>query len=252
MRIPLYLTWAGGLLLAVASWARADDQAEVLAVLDKAIQACGGEAKLAQLKAATWTSKGAARSPAGPLTVTEQVAMQLPGQMRVESEVVAGGQKIKQVVVLNGDQGWVKQNDKTEAMRKEMLAEMKESFYVAQVAHTLVPLKGKEFRLVPLGAKTIAGRAAVGVTVRHLDHRDLNLYFDKENGLLLATTTRHKDLQSGQEYSQETHFSNYKEFDGLRLPTKTTIFRDGKPFGEAEVSDLKVRDKVDQGQFGKP
>jgi hypothetical protein len=46
---------------------RADDQSAAEALIDKAVQAMGGETKLAKLRAATWKAKGTFHSGAKQL-----------------------------------------------------------------------------------------------------------------------------------------------------------------------------------------
>src|SRR5438046_3585135 len=58
MRIVFRSFFSVMLLLAVTSLMRADDANQARAVIDKAIRASGGEAKLSKFKAATWKAKG--------------------------------------------------------------------------------------------------------------------------------------------------------------------------------------------------
>ena len=60
-----------GFCLALAA-ARADDQDGAKAILDKAIQAAGGEETLAKLKAVTVKGKGTPRSVTGSMTHSSQ------------------------------------------------------------------------------------------------------------------------------------------------------------------------------------
>ena len=79
----------------------------------------------------------------------------------------------------------------------------------------------------------------------------MNLYFDTKTGLLLKSETRVKD-ESGQEMTQESFFTHYKEFDGLKRPAKVVIKRDGKDFLNMDVSEYKLVEKLDDGEFAMP
>jgi hypothetical protein len=56
----------------------------------------------------------------------------------------------------------------------------------------------------------------------------------------------------GQEYTQETTFADYKDFDGIKKATKVEVKRDGEKFQEMEVTEFKVLDKVDPDAFAEP
>src|SRR5437899_309210 len=114
------------LVLMVSTDLRADDPNGPRAVVDKAIQATGGEAKLSKLKAATWKGKGTIAIMGTELEFTGDWAQQAPDQARASVTVDAGGMIFKMVRVVNGDQGWMKQNDNdAQPMPDEFLAEEK-------------------------------------------------------------------------------------------------------------------------------
>jgi hypothetical protein len=178
------------------------------------------------------------------LPYTGTYAVQWPGQFRMEIEGVF-------TIVLDGDKGWIKDQGGTKEMPKDQLAEQKESQYAGWVSW-LLPLKDKSFQLAPLGESKVAERTAVGVKVSSKGHRDVNLYFDKESGILVKSEHRAKDDMSGQEVNQEAYYTDYKDLAGLKVPMKITIKRDGKQFVEAENHDLKMVEKLDASVFAKP
>src|SRR5262249_50881816 len=148
------------------------------------------------------------------------------------------------------NKGWVKTNENVEEMDKDALAQEKASVYAGWVA-TLVPLEDKEFQLSLVGEAKVGDRPAVGVKVSHKGQKDINLYFDQEKGILLKMETRVKDMQ-GQEVTQETLYSDFKDFDGIKHPTKASIKRDGNRFVEIEWTELKRLDKLDDSVLAKP
>ena len=58
----------------------------------------------------------------------------------------------------------------------------------------------------------------------------------------------------GDEFPREMTYvySDYKDFDGIKRPTKIEAKRDGKDFWKAEVTEFKVLDKVDPQTFAEP
>src|SRR6185436_1015465 len=93
------LVWAGG------------DEAR--GIVQKSIDAIGGEAKLAKYNAQSFTEKGTYYGMGKGLPYTGEYAVQWPDQFRME---ILG----TFVIVLNGDKGWVKSAD---GSVKEMSAE---------------------------------------------------------------------------------------------------------------------------------
>jgi hypothetical protein len=238
-----------GLMLAATTLARADEQA-ARALVDRAVQAQGGEAKLAKLPASMAKLKGTFHGFGAAVAFTGEFAVQGHDRSRFDIAGEADGEKFHLIEVLAGNQGWAKFNDEIEELDKEGLAEAKEQAYAEWVA-TLVPLKDKMFILAPLGELRVDQRPALGVKVSSKGHRDIDLYFDKETGLLVKTATQVKD-DNDQEVMEETYLSDYKEVQGTKQAMKLIIHRDGKLYLESEVTDLQLAEKLDDSVFAKP
>jgi hypothetical protein len=54
------------------------------------------------------------------------------------------------------------------------------------------------------------------------------------------------------EFTQETTYSAYKDFGGVKKATKIETKRDGQKFITAEVTDFKTGKKVDAKTFAEP
>jgi hypothetical protein len=247
------LSWCAFLvsgLMQVALAARADDSAAVQALVDKAVQAQGGRAKLEKLQAVTGKSKGTFHALGVVAAFTGEFAFQGPDRSKFDIKAEADGQKFRLVIVLAGRQGWVKLDDNTEEQDKDDLAEAREEAYAEWVA-TLVPLKAKKFRLAPLGEIAVDGRPALGIKVSSEGHRDVNLFFDREKSLLVKTETRVKD-DDGKEVTEETFFSDYKEVQETKQAMKVVVKRDGQLYLEMEVTDCQLAEHFDDSVFAKP
>lgn len=221
---------------------RADEGAR--AVIDKAIKAAGGEEKLAKYQAQTWSEKGTFYGMGDGIAYTGKYATQWPDKFRMEIENYM-------TLVIDGERGWMKTAD-TQDIPKEQMEEQREGRYAAWVA-TLVPLKDKGFTLRALDKAKVTDKPAAGVQVSHAGHRDVKLYFDKGSGQLVKVEQRVKALEEGgKEVTQETLFSDYHEVQGVRVPGKIMILRDGKKYLEAEERDVKLFEKLDGKEFSKP
>jgi hypothetical protein len=114
------------------------------------------------------------------------------------------------------------------------------------------PLKDKQFKLATIGEIKVEKRTALGVKVSSKGHRDVDLYFDKETGLLVKTEHIAKDDMSGQEVTEESFPSDYKDVQGTKQPMKFVVKRSGKLFMDGEATEVKMYEKLDASLFEKP
>jgi hypothetical protein len=240
------------LTLLAAPIQAADTPAEAKAILDKALKAHGGADKLAKHPAGTAKMKGKVEVNGMSIEFTTAFFVQMPGQMKIETEVEVMGNQFTHIQVLNGDKGWTKFMNNTSELDKDQVAELKEQQHARAVA-SLAPLTGKGFTLAVLGEMKIGDKETVGLQVSHKDRRDVNLYFDKKTGMLVKSETRSKDIMGGdQEFTFETFFSDFKDYNGVQRPTKLVLKRDGKDFGKMELTEYQAHDKLDATTFAKP
>ncbi len=241
------------LTLAAAGSAFADDQAEMKALIDRAIKAAGGDANLARFKAETFKAKGKFFGMGEGIDYTGEWNMQRPDKLRVQLEFSAGGQNFTFIRVFDGTKLWNHFGGMTQEITdKDEIAEARESSYSGWVAQ-LLPLKGEGFQLAPLGEGKVGDKPVVGVRVSHKGHRDVNLWFDKASGLLVKTETIIKDLMAGgKEVTQEAVLSNFKEINGIQQAMKIVITRDGAKYIDSEVTEFEFKEKLDGSVFAKP
>jgi outer membrane lipoprotein-sorting protein len=231
-------------VLGALAVSRADDAADARAIIAKGLKAAGGEERLAKFQAMTWSEKGTYYGMGNGLEYTGVYSVQYPDKFRMEIQGFA-------TFVLNGDKGWINMGGNTEEMNKAQLEEQQAGQYYGWVSR-LVPLKDKAYKLSLLAESKVGDRPVAGVKVARDGHYDVDLYFDKETGDLLKTSTRLKEAMSGKEVEQEASYSDHKDVDGIKVPTKISIKRDGKLFVEAVNSDIKLAEKLDDSVFAKP
>jgi hypothetical protein len=243
--------------LFVSCWAlvlggalRADDQANAKAVIDKALKAMGGEAKVAKFKAGTWKGKATAQEGGNEIVLMNEGTWQGTDKLRLDAEITAGGQTEKVQAVINGDKGWTKIRDMVREAREGDLPMVKAGLYALRMPQLLPDLKGKEFTLSNLGEVKVGDKPALGIGVSHKDHKDVSLFFDKETGLPSRSEVRSSD-SSGKEITIEYLYSDYKELDGVKHPMKIAIKADGKDI-VLELSEIKSKEKVEESEFAKP
>ena len=247
MRTVLIPSLVVAVLLAAGAGARADD---LQAILDKAVKAHGGAEKLAKQGTIQIKTKGTIEV-AGGLSFTDETIIQPPGQVKTNTQLDVNGQTVTVSVVFDKDKGWVKTGDKVMDMDDKLLDEMKETVYLARVGR-IVFLREKGADVSLVGDDKVDGRDVVGIHVASKGHKDVNIYFDKQTGLMAKLTRQTLDAQTGQEVSEERIIQEYQDVDGIKVAKKLLINRDGKKFLEAEVTDVQYLDKLDDSTFAKP
>jgi len=218
-----------------------------------AIQAQGGEAKVAKLRTMRIKVEGTINlvpgQPAIPFVIEDW--WQMPDQYKTTSRFEFGGKKVNQTKALDGDTGWMQFDGMAQDMPKEAVAEMREQKY-AEDLDRLGFLKDKGIDLTALGQSKVDSRAVVGVLIKSKGHRDVKLWFDKESGLLAKREHRVLDSGTGKKVTQEVVFSDNRETDGVNHYRTLTAYRDGKKIIEAKVREIELFDKLDKKVFAKP
>src|SRR5262249_12506897 len=117
-------------VVAVVAADAADDAATPAAILDKALKAAGGEAKLAKFQGLVLKGKGTfyAGDMKLPFVGTWYTQGADKGRTIIERE--AKGGKSYELSVVNGDKGWTKEGKlESHQMDKDELAEEKDNLY---------------------------------------------------------------------------------------------------------------------------
>lgn len=245
MRIGVVIVLLSGVLAAAPSRCRAGDNAEPRAIVARAIQAAGGESKLAQYHARSWKERATYFGGSTPERYEATYTAQWPDKFKVEI-----GHEF--TMVLNGDHGWIRTDGNTRDMSRAELDEHLEGRYAVWVM-SLLPLGDRAFKLSPLGERKVGDRTTTGVRVSRRGHADVDLYFDLRTGLLARCDTRYKEARTGNQINQECTFDAYRDADGsgVRIPTKASIVRNGKRVVETDVETRSLH-KLDDRFFEKP
>jgi hypothetical protein len=225
------------------------DAPDAKEVINKALRALGGEAKLAALeaKAVATKTKGTLRygGNVGDLTITT-TTMGL-NKFREEFKGDSDGNEVKSITVLNGDKAWRKFADSTSQLEDKQLADQKRAIYLAIVPATVLPLKREGFKVQSARNDKVDNKPAFALKIVGPDNKVFELFFDKESGLPVKMLTK-----IGDESIEETTYGNYKEFDGVKRATKIERKRYGEKFMDVEVTEVKVLDKLDPTTFAEP
>lgn len=256
MKWSLDAVLAAMFVLGLGGRAKAADDKDAHAILDKAIKALGGQEKLSKIKAATWKIKGTITSNGNDSEYTSTLTAQGLDRFRATFETEYNGSKLEAITVLAKNKGWRKIGGRNIVDRKEEidgseLADQKRTVYLEVVPTILVPLKGKDFKVAAAGEKRVGDKLAIGLKVTGPEGKDFTLFFDKDSGLPLMLTAKYVG-SGGKAFTAETTFANYKEFAGIKKATKNVTKHNGEKFMEAQLTEFKVLDTVDPKTFEEP
>jgi hypothetical protein len=251
MRYPRALLLTALTLLASFP-ARSDAQINLRPVIDKALAAAGGAAKVAKFPAATWKGSGTVR--AGAMAYTIIGARQGADKIAVSVRLDGKGALYSRDLVVAGNKGWLKLNGRLRDLTKDELAEEKERMYANWVA-TLAPLTdAKAFTLAAAPEAKVAGKEVVGVKVTSKGRRDVLLYFDKKTGLLAMKQTVIVDVLTGnKKIKEEVFFDAYAATPaGTQHATKVKVLWDGRVISEVVLSQITPVEKLGDRVFAAP
>ena len=134
---------------------------------------------------------------------------------------------------------------------KDGVANEKRTLYLQVVPATLLPLKGKGFKVEAAKEEKVGGKPAAALKVTGPEGKDFKLYLDKESCLPVKLVVKVRGFM-GEDFTQETTFGGYKDFGGFKKATKVESKRDGEKFLTQEVTEFKALDKVDPKTFAPP
>ena len=227
------------------------DEKEAKATIDKAIKALGGEEKLAGVKAFSAKGKGQITLEGNDYDFTFEMTAKGIDKYRSSYEVEVDGTKFEGVTVLEGAKGWKKEQGEVKKLDGDALTDEKRSAYLDVVPVLIVPLKGDGFKLDSASDEKIGDKAVAVVRVIGPEGKDFTLYFDKESGLPVKMKGLMTDGQ-GEEAIHETTFEEYKEFEGIKVATRSKIKRGNERYIEIEGMEFKALANVEPETFVEP
>ena len=236
-------------ILVAAGAARADDAPDAMTIVNKGIKALGGEEALGKVKAISLKSKTTITINGNDNDGSSVQTLQGLDHFRQEFEAQINGNAFKAVTILAGDKGVRKFGDNRTDLDKEALANQKRTVYLTLIPITLLPLKDKDFKVETIGEEKIDDKPALGIKVTAPDKKDFKLYFDKDSGLPVRMVARVAGFRQGDEFTQETNFSDYKATAGIKKAMKLVNKRDGEKFMTQQITEVKFLDTVDPKTF---
>jgi hypothetical protein len=180
-------------------------------IVDKYVQAIGGRTAITRFQQRKTVAE--INMPANGMTMTMEMYQAAPNRMFTKMEMAGMG------TFTSGYDGTVAwSNNPMQGPRVLEGAELNETLRQADFAALLDPSKSYT-AMQTVGEKTVAGRPCWNVKMTHASGVDVHSCFDKENGLLVHSAV--KQVSAMGEINVEAIVSDYKDFDGIKMATKT-------------------------------
>jgi hypothetical protein len=230
---------------------RIASQSRAKAIVERAIKAHGGDARLQRARNVHLKLRAKAIVPGeedAPFDL--EIVTQLPDRYRSVLTTTIQGVPVVRTVVVNGRQGWVSLNGEVKPLSEKDLKEAQEQMYAEWLCR-LLPLRDSDFELREMEEDKIQDRWVQVVNVVRKGCRDVNLYFDKQTGLLVKMEHTVLDAQSVKT-SQEVVFAGYRDTNGPKHWTRVVVSNGGKRLFEAEVVEVRFPERLDERLFQKP
>src|SRR6266566_4205971 len=200
MRIFVTSALAVGLVLGLSGGVRAQD--EIKAVIEKAIKAHGGKEKIEKQKAVRTKSQGKLEIMGLTLPFTQEVAANPPEQFKESMSLDVMGQKVDVVTAYSKGKAWISRNGADVPITDEIMDVLKDAAYAMKLARFAF-VSDKSFELSALGEIKVENKPALGIKVASKGHKDINLFFDKESGLMVKVEKQSRDIASGKDVLEE-------------------------------------------------
>ena len=215
-------------------------------ILQKAIDAAGGEQALAVFKTPTiWTERGTNFDGEAGTPYVARYVSKWPDQYRQELEGLYA-------LTASGEEAWITTAAGAVALEGPALKEFQTQVRVAWAERLFPLLDEKQYTLSSAGPIAVGGKPAVGIVAKHTDGRDITLYFDRESHRLVKIETQYVAEPGGKPQKLEAYYSEHKPFGGPVVPTAFEMFLGGRLVARGQSAEVKTDATLDPKLFQMP
>lgn len=216
------------------------------AILARAVGAAGGADALKRIRTVRATALTTLHTPEGPLQTRTTTWVEYPSRVRVEALTPTG----LFIQAYNDGHAWIQDakgaRDAPDAMRDAFAVSARRD-WIALVRAAVE--KRLSARTIPASTGT-AGRPLVGLELSGEDLPATRLYIDAETAEL-ARLVYDTAGPRGKETTTEV-FSDFRQVEGVAVPFKAVVQRDGAPLLERTITGLVFNDPIPAAVFEKP
>jgi hypothetical protein len=241
------LTNVSVFLFLLLAWAASAEEPRIL--LDRAIQAHGGAARVERTKKGHLKAKSEGKQSNAPFKVEIEEWFDLPSRYRETSDGSRNGMPYHGEKLVLGKEGWIREG--TGPMRPFPFPDP----FVAQHWHAklalLLVLRDKDVQFKSLPDETKDGRSLVGFHAISPQVAD-DFFFDKSTGLLAKTQKTMPNPLGGQEVIEEAFYDDYRDIQSIHFPTCFKITVRTTYSATITLSFIEFSDKIGESVFKKP
>ena len=205
-------------------------------IVNKAIQAQGGEEKLKSVNSVVTTQQ--VTLPGLPAPATSKSYTLSTGEKASEMSMEGAGTIMK--IVFDGETGYIEQMNQQMPLPEDRVMEMKTEHPIFPVL-TLLNAELEVDNIVDVN-----GSPAYKVNATYGNDLSAEYYFDQNSGLLVQYV-KESEVQ-GTPMLTTISFSDYKEFEGIQYPTKS-VNETGPQVIKMELIDAKWNEEIPSSTF---
>jgi hypothetical protein len=223
----------------------AKTQASAQDLIRRVVDAKGGLARLKSVKTVTAEATTTFRMDQGPLESATKTYIAYPDKFRVDANV-AGAEVIQ---VYNSGDAWQRDpngvREAPPAMREEFTASVRRDMFPLLIAAAEGTLAAK---LLPEEGRD--GRVLKVVEISGEGVSPVRLYIDPSNQIVRQTfATAGPD---GRAVQAEELFSDYRDVEGIQVPFKAEVLRNGRTILDRTLTAVKFNVELDPALFARP
>jgi zinc protease len=211
------------------------------ALIEKAIAAKGSLATLRGIRTIRAVSTVTVADQAGRVDIPTTTSIRYPGGFRVDADLPAG----KVVQAFNAGQYWV-QDERGVREAPPQVAMQIRSIVQRDIIPLLLSLSDGRVGATRLPDEVDGARKLPVLFVEGGGMRPVSLVFDPDTLVLLK---QRYDLENA---TVEERYSDYRLVDGLQVPFKAEVQRNGVPLVERVVRTIEFNVPLDAALFTKP
>ncbi|MGE5181490.1 MAG: insulinase family protein [Acidobacteriota bacterium] len=225
------------------------------AVIDQALAAKGGKAKLVALRALRIKATGTTNVQGHSLPVEIERLFVVPDKMRIDALITTPQKKLDIIVAVTAKGGWQQQPGPTGADQITDIApqDMATIDFERWREPELILLKAADpnAKLAPLPDDTIDGKPQTVVRLGSPSPSlEVALYFDKKTHMLTRMSYTEIDPKGGR-HTQSDDFADYRDTKGIKVAYKRTSTNQDR-LTTLDIQKVEIDPKVDDALFAKP
>ena len=222
------------------------DKDQVAALLRKVIQAHGGQKALLGLQRLSAMGTTKVITPQGTVEGVTRTSIEYPNRLRVDAKIA--GEEIVQIYADGA--GWLKDPSGIHAAPKPMLEDLRAAVLRDPLALLRSAVNGS-LDAQALPEEGHKGRVLKVIAVNGVDQTPIRLFVDGQTGELVKMVFETRSGPGGPTKVEEL-FEDYRKIDGIAIPFRASIVRNGRVILERRLTEVKINPEFAPDAFTKP